>query len=351
MGAETALSFLRILEQGRPLPSVFVICGPQAFLREYVLHALRSELTRRGRSCRSFQVGTSGSFDAVLDELRAGDLFASKKVVVCRIPRARRGSESDSDAESESRPGTKSGERALAEAIERRTFAGEIILAYERDSAPAAIRRAVERAGVIVNCMRPFDNQLGQYAQAFAQALELKLAAGSSDVLVSRYSSDLPAMANAIAKAALYRDKGDRLTPDDLADPGTAHTPEPFELADSLARGQTVVTLAMLDRAIALGRDVFEVLAVEIIPLIRRMMVAAAIVEKGGATVDVGAALGFGPTSSLTSRAIEGARRFGLERLRRAHQRVCELDAGFKMGLLREREAALSQALVELMAP
>ncbi len=351
MAVETALSFLRILAQGRPLPKVIAICGPQAFLREYVLDAARARLARDGHRPRTVQTGASSGLDAALAEIQAPDLFAPKSAIVCRIPRARRGQDDDADAETEPRSGAKSGEAALADLIDRKRLAAELVLAYERDSVPAKIRRSVEREGMVVNCTRPFDNQLAQYAQAFAQALELKLANDAAEALVSRYAADLAAMANALAKAALHFSTGHRLQAADLSEAGGQRTPELFELAESLARGQTALTLALLDRAIALGRDVFEILAVEVIPVVRRMTLAAAMLERGRGTGEIASAMGLNPASGLMSRAVEGARRFRFERLRRAHQTLCELDAGFKMGLVREREAALAKMLVELMSP
>lgn len=352
MAVETALSFLRILEQGKPLPRVVAIAGPQAFIREYVLDAARSRLARDGRELRALQVGASGGngLDAALAEIQAPDLFAPKRAVVCRIPRARRGQDDEGAADAEPPAGAKTGEAALAEAIDRNTLVAELILAYERDSVPAKIRRSVERAGIVVNCMRPFDNQLGQYAAAFAHKLELKLGADAAEALVARYAADLAAMANALAKAALHFDKGHRIQAADLMEAGAMRTPELFELAESLARGQIAPALALFDRAIALGRDVFEILAVEIIPAVRRMTLAAALLESGRSPGEIASAMGFSPTSGLMARAVEGARRFGPKRLRRAHATLCELDAEFKMGLRRERQAAVSQMLVELMA-
>jgi hypothetical protein len=52
----------------------------------------------------------------------------------------------------------------------------------------------------------------------------------------------------------------------------------------------------------------------------------------------------------LIVRAIDGGRRFGAQRLMRAHRRACELDANFKNGLIKEREQAISSLLLELMA-
>jgi hypothetical protein len=96
--------------------------------------------------------------------------------------------------------------------------------------------------------------------------------------------------------------------------------------------------VALLDRAIHSGRDVFELLAVEVIPVLRRMLVAASVLERGGSAGEIALALGLAPTSSLAMRAVDGARRFGSARLWHPHRRACELDAAFKMGLVKERE-------------
>ena len=124
-----------------------------------------------------------------------------------------------------------------------------------------------------------------------------------------------------------------------------------FELAESVARGRPDEALALFDRAIQTGRDPIEVLAVEVIPLVRRMLVAASMLEKRKSPADVARVLGMQPTSQLVVRAVDGGRRFGAQRLMRAHRRACELDAKFKNGLIHERESAISSMLLDLMAP
>ena len=64
---------------------------------------------------------------------------------------------------------------------------------------------------------------------------------------------------------------------------------------------------------------------------------------------DVAAALGLPPQSGLATRAIDGARRFGLPRLERAYWRACAMDAGFKDGTIKGREEALAGLLLDLM--
>jgi DNA polymerase III delta subunit len=184
---------------------------------------------------------------------------------------------------------------------------------------------------------------------AFAQSLGLKLSAAAIDMIISRHGGDLGAVAGALGKLTIFIEPGAAVQPGDL-DEGARRMPEAFELADSLARGRGSAALAQLGRATALGRDVFEILAVEIIPMMRRMMIAASMTAARRSDGDVAAALGLAPQSGLATRAIEGARRFGLARLERAYWRACAMDAGFKNGMIKEREAALAGLILDLIS-
>jgi hypothetical protein len=65
---------------------------------------------------------------------------------------------------------------------------------------------------------------------------------------------------------------------------------------------------------------------------------------------DIAGALGFGPSSPLATRAIDGAKRFGLPRLQRAYERAAEFDVDFKNGEIKDRAGALSALVLELMS-
>ena len=209
---------------------------------------------------------------------------------------------------------------------------GALIVVYERDTAPAKIRRAAEQGGLAINCPRPYDNQLTQFAEAFARAQDLRLGRGVADLLISRHAGDLSAIANTLAKAAIHREPGATLGAADLGDPAAAKIPDLFELAEALSNGRAAAALATLGRALAAGRDPFELLAVEIAPVMRRMMLAASMAAHKQGAPQIAAALGMSPSSPLALRAIEGARRFGMPRLTEAYRRVAQLDADFKNG-------------------
>jgi DNA polymerase III delta subunit len=351
MPLETALAYLRGAGGDRRIPPVVLIFGPHAFLREYVLDSIVRKLVADGCQYRSFQIGAGDDYGAALNELRAPDLFAPRRAIACRILKSRRDkaeTADDADGADARTPGSGGSEAALVASIETARGPGSLVLLYEKDNAPAKVRRAAEKSALLVNCMRPFDNQIEQYVNAFAHTHGLKLAPAAIDLIISRHGGDLAAVGNTLGKATIFAEPGKLVQPADL-DEGARRMPEAFELAESVARGRATAALAQLGRALALGREVFEILAVEIIPMMRRMMIAASMMAARKSPGDVAAAMGLPPQSGLATRAIEGARRFGLARLERAYWRACAMDAGFKDGTIKEREQALAGLILELM--
>jgi len=354
MPADNALNFLR--GGARSPASVYLIAGPQAFLREYVLDSLRVRLDAEGFQYRPFQVGGADGYSATIGELEGADLFAPKRLIACRVLKTHRASaaadDSDNGDATDGRGSPAADESALGAALERIAPQARVVLVYERDNAPIKVRRVVEKVGLSINCMRPYDNQVGPYAEVFAQSLGIKLSFDAVDLLVGRHGSDLAAISNAIAKAAITHADGAKIETSALAGGGDrTRIPELFELAESIARGRPAEALALFDRAIEIGRDPIELLALEVIPLLRRMLVAASVLEKRKTPADVARVLGMPPSSQLVVRAIDGGRRFGAQRLLRAHRRACDLDAKFKNGLIRERAQAISALLLDLMGP
>jgi DNA polymerase III delta subunit len=351
MSVESALQFIRSLDGSRRLPAAVVIAGPHAFLREFALRALARMLVARGYLYRPVQLGAANGIGAVLDELSGADLFAPKKLVACRVLKSRRESASDDDDEGDSKAGRSRGaDAALAEAIESVRPPIALALLFERDSAPAPVKRAAEKSALLVNCQRPFDNQLEQYYRAFARAEGFDLAADATDELVTRFGSDLAAAANAISKSAITAQTPEQLDAKSLREPAGARTPALFELSESISLGRGGAALAQYDRAVALGRDPMELFGVEIIPVLRRMMTAAAMLSRRRSAGEIAAALGMSPQSSLAMRAIDGARRLGAARLERALARATALDQGLKNGTVRNRHQAISALLLELLA-
>jgi DNA polymerase III delta subunit len=349
LAVETAIVFLRGLSQGRAIAPVTLIYGPQVFLREYALDSLRRRLTDDGFKYRAFQIGGGDDCSALVSELQVADLFAPKRFVVGRILRSyrERGGDEAFDADDRTAVG-RGDEVALIAACARVDAALRLALVYERDQLPAKMRRAIEQTGTLVNCMRPFDNQLGQYVELFTRPLGVRLTMKEADSLVARYAGDLAGIANALNKAVVNRRDDGRVELAESRGSGATRIPELFEIADSLVGRGVGETLALFDRAMQTGRDPIEVLALELIPQVRRMLLAGTLLAHKKDPSTLAAALGVAPSSPLATRAIEGARRFGLGRLERTHRLVCELDASFKSGIIKQREQAIGALILEL---
>ena len=347
-----ALAFLRGLNQGRAIAPVTVIYGPQAFLREYALDSLRRRLVRDGFKYRSLQIAGAEDYNALVSELEEADLFAPKRLVVGRVLRAYRDRGGDEDSEADERESaSRTDDAGLIAACARIDPAVRLALVYERDKLAVRMRRAVERSGTLVSCMRPFDNQLGNYAELFGRTLGIRITMNEADLLIARHAGDLAGIANALNKVAITRRDDGKTQLAELTGPGAVRIPELFEIAESLVQRGVGETLALFDHAVGSGRDPIEVLALELIPQLRRMLLAAALLVRKKDPGAIAASLGVAPSSPLAARAIEGARRFGLERLARVHQRACELDASFKSGVVKEREQAVGALILDLAGP
>jgi DNA polymerase III delta subunit len=351
VATETALAFLRALAAARPSPSLVVIAGPQAFLREYTLDRLRQVLVRDGFQYRAFQIGAGDGLREVLAELDAGDLFAPRRLLACRLLRGYRERAAAGDDDGDGRPAVETGgEAALVAAAERLSAAVCLAVVCERDTVPARLRRVSEARGVVVNCARPFDNQLAQYAELFARNLNLKLTGAAVDWLTARHGGDLAAVANTLARAGAVADGGKALSPADFGEAAALRIPDRFELADAIARGDANESLALFDHAIQIGRDPIELLAVEIIPSLRRMLVAAVMLDARKGLPLIANALGMAAHSTMVARALEGAQGFGVARLTAAIRHACRLDEGIKTGQIKDRTAAVAGLLLDLLA-
>jgi len=349
MPSENALAFLSQLDSGKALiPSVILIAGPQAFLKEYVLDACRDQLRGPGRESQSFQIGAGGDFGAVLEAIAAPGLFAPAAIVACRILRTR-GTADDDGEGGETRSARSPDDSRLSRAIELARNPSHLILLYDRDAAPAKVQRQVEKSGLAVICNKPFESQLTQVGALFARRLGLKINYATADTLADRFGNNLAAMHNALVLATIAAPNH---KPDDFlrSGPGAGDLgTELFQISESLSGDQPIVPFAMIDRAAAIGRDPTELLSVEIIPALRRLMIAATLTMQGQGPAEIAMEVSMSPRSPRVTALCNAARRYGLRRLTETYRDAIELDANFKNGIVKEREPALSVLLAGLL--
>jgi DNA polymerase III delta subunit len=347
MARVSALEFLRACARPSQLPGTILIYGPQAFLREYVLDTALASMNSPGRERLRLQLGPNDAPAALLGELSGPSLFAPTRMIACRVLRSRRARTHSAD-EGLDTGAKRDGDAQLAEAIVKLASSTSLVMLYEQERAPAAISQTVENRGLAVVCGKPFPNQVEQYAQLFARRLGLELSTAAGAHLAERCNADLGALHNTLALAAIELGAKAKVGMKELSGPFAGSAPELFDLARCVSSAQAGRFLALLDRAGALGRDAVEVLAVEIIPTLRRMLLAASMLAEGRRRAEIARALGMGPQSPAVESAIDGAARLGLNRIREAYREAVELDTAFKTGLVRERQAALCRLMLDM---
>jgi DNA polymerase III delta subunit len=351
MPAENALALLAQLDAGKALlPPAILITGPQAFLKEYVLDACRNAARAPRCESRSFQIGAGGDFGAVLEAVSAPSLFAPVTIATCRILRSRGAAAGDDEGGAgESRAARGADDSRLSRAIELVRKPSHLIVLYERENAPAKLQRQVEKSGLVVICNKPFDNQLTQVATLLARRLGLKIGYATADALAARYGGNLAAMHNALVLATIAQ--SDRKPDEFLRSDGAASElgGELFQISESLGVDEPMAPFAMVDRALAIGRDPTELLSVEIVPTLRRMLIAATLAMQGQGPAEIAMELGMSPRSPRVAAAANTARRHGIKRLTRVFREAVDLDANFKNGKVKEREQALSELLADLL--
>lgn len=350
MASENALAFLSQLEAGKALlPAVILISGPQAFLKEYVLDACRDALRGPGRESQSFHIGPGAGFGAVMEAVSAPSLFAPAMVATCRIFRSRGAAESDGGEAGEGRASRGTEDSSLSRAIELARTPSHLILIYDRDNAPAKVQRQVEKAGLGVICSKPFESQCSQFATLFARRLGLKINYASADALTERYATNLAAMHNTLVLAAIATIEQN---PDEFLRSATGTVDlggELFQISESLSGDLPLMPLAMIDRAVAIGRDPTELLSLEIIPALRKLLIAATLTMQGQGPAEIAMEISMSPRSPRVTATVNAARRYGLRRLTRTYREAIDLDASFKNGTVKEREQALSSLLAPLL--
>ena len=350
MPVENALGFLRIVDIAKALPAAILIAGPHPFLREYIVDAIARRLTREGLQYRTFQIANASDFASVVEELRAPDLFAPKRMLVCRVMRSfrDRGGDESTPADDSSEKETRGGDVGLIGAVTDVRPPNHLVIVYDKDAAPAKIRRAAESVGILVNCLRPFDNQLPQYAARFRARLRLEAFAKRRRAAYRaswrRSCGDCQRAQQARDSSGEGRiDRGGRSDGAGALEAARAirNRREPVGGENFGDAGATHARACRRTRSVRAAR--------------RRVHSGDAAHDAGGLDArcpqehfDIAGALGFGPSSPLATRAIDGAKRFGLARLQRAYRRASQLDVDFKNGEIKDRAEALSALVLDL---
>jgi DNA polymerase-3 subunit delta len=211
-------------------------------------------------------------------------------------------------------------------------------------SPPAKLVKAVEKGGgEVIGCAAPKASQAPAWIAARGKQLDLSVDRDAARALLERIGNDQRRLMRELEKIACYAPDGGRVTAD-VVDELTASDIEAqaYELADAVVDGDRARALGLAEDLQDRGTEIMHILYA----ILRRahdMRRAWAVLELGGSTQDVQAAVG-GPPWKAKKLAAQ-ARMTDGERLERIVAAVAELDFNVRGGGKVDTQTALTLAL------
>ncbi len=204
--------------------------------------------------------------------------------------------------------------------------------------------KAVQKAGgEAAELARPKGGQLPRWVAEQGAALGLALDRDAAQALVERIGTRQRRLQRELEKIAQYAPEGGKVDVQ-LVELLTAADveAEAYELADALIEGDTALALARAEDLRDRDEDIMRLLYA----MLRRahdMRRAWAILEAGGTSQDVTAAVGMPPW--LAKRLAAQARNADPDRLERIAARLADLDYAIRGGGNRDTDTALTLTL------
>src|SRR4051794_15651923 len=179
--------------------------------------------------------------------------------------------------------------------------------------APAKLVKAVEKSGgEVQECSRPKASQLATWVTERGSGLGLALDRDAAQGLMERIGSDQRRLMRELEKIACYAPEGGRVGLE-IVDELTASDIEAkaYELADAVVDGDRVLALRLAEDLRDRGADIMHILYA-LLRRTREMRQAWAVLESGGSSQDLAAAVGGPPwkAKKLASQArqVDGLR-------------------------------------------
>ena len=258
----TPQQFLRTV--GKPQP-VYLFLGPELYYRDHcrkaLLEAYLPDPEERDNSYVRHDLDET-SLGEVLDDARSMSLFASRRLLwvgaaEAALPRGRAVESPEEGAGKDAGGAASTLEAYLSDPnpsvvlvfdAKKYDFEGEDKARMER------VRKFYAGIKSVVEFAQPNGESARLLLQDLATAANLQFRAAELDLMVESTGGDPSRMANEVAKLALYRPEGGRVTSADISAlvPYASETTV-FALVNALARGDRRQSLSLLDALVREG--------------------------------------------------------------------------------------------------
>ncbi len=314
----TIVEFEKALAKGR-VPAIVLLVGEEGRLVDRGLARLREAVVPEDRRAFNEERLRGDEVDAaqLVDSLRTVPLLGGRRLVVVR--------EADRLA-----PEVLD---ALAAYARAPLDSAVLALAAERIDRRLKSWKALESAGVLVDCGRPDARSLGRRLDEAAAAAGATFEPGAAELLVELAGGDLGVLEGEVAKLAAFVGPGRPISGDAVRElvAGRAGAPggaSLFGWVDAVAERRTAEALAGVGRLLAAGEEPLRLLAL-LARQIRLVWSAKALAGRGAGVQEIGERL-VPRARFLVPKLLAQARGFSEAELARAHEALIAADLALK---------------------
>ena len=322
-----ALDILRQITREEPKP-LYVLSGPETFLIDEIVHALRESVLGRDAS------------DWNEDRLRADDIDGQGAVLRADTPPMGsakrlvtvRGVEKWKERDYTS----------LLRYVERPNPTTVLVLVGTTVDGRTKWVKAAKKKGVVAKIETLRERELPPLIVRIAEKQGKKLGNEAAQVLMMRCGEDLQTLASEIEKLALFVGDAKEITTEHVeAAAAGAGSAKIFELCDAVGGGDVSKALRLLHNELTAGDRSGPIRVNAMLARHFRLLMKAR--EAGG---DLARVLGLPPF--IASQYGRQARRFNARTLKRAHTLLYESDQNLKGGSRLPPGAVIEQAIISL---
>jgi len=333
--ALTSNEALTAIAAGQIRP-VYLLHGPEDFLRQEVLAALREHVVAPGTETFNDHLFDPGPHQLVeaLGLAQTLPFFAERRLVVvrdCPLLLGRRGQAAD-EGETDDTAGAAGAEAGLLNYLKHPNpstclvfTAGEGLDSRRRAS------KALLAAGAGVECAELKPADAVHWAELRASRLNKRLGLEAAQALVERAGTSLRGLATELEKLAAYTGTAHEIKARDVIEVvAGAPAAEVFDLVDAIGQKQGGRALLLLEGLLRDGEEPIRLLAL-IAWRMRLLLLVKALTAKGYGPRD-------GPNAArvhpfVYQKAQQQARGFGRDELVRALERILSADVAMKTGM------------------
>lgn len=325
-----ALAFLADSQPLRTVRPLYVLAGPERFLKRLVLEHLVKRLTagQHEEWSRSEYAGDSEHLADVLTEVQTPAFWGGRRVIIV------------DDAEP-----FVSRYRETLEKLVQRELTGVLVLLMEKWASNTHLAKALPH-DALISCEAPKPRQLIAWCQARAQKqYGKKLPADAAELLVELGGGDLGILEQELNKLAVYVGDRDTITSQDVDKLVAGNRVQTvWQILDALGQGNVASALVILDRLLEQGEEPLAILGALSWQL-RKVARVARLLAQG--TPETQALLRVGVPTWQRERVLALLRRLGRRALR-VYDGLLQTDLQIKSTHMSPR-LALETLLVRLL--